>query len=70
MSHAMETQYSPELIYIQGSKYIVADALIRLDIQDTPNPVKTNMKSINEHYGLEDEDISHPIKYKIIMRYQ
>ena len=32
-------EYSPELIYIQGSKNIAADALRRLDIVDTPNPV-------------------------------
>ena len=28
------------------------------------------MKSINEHYGLEDEDISHPTNYKTIMQNQ
>ena len=60
-------EYSPELIYIQGSKNIAADALSRLDIVDTPNPVKNNIKSVNEHYGLEDEDISHPTNYKTIM---
>ena len=32
-------EYSPELIYIQGSKTIAADVLSRLDIADTPNPV-------------------------------
>ena len=63
-------EYSPELIYIQGSKNIAADALSRLDIVDTPNPVKNNFKSINEHYGLENEDISHPTNYKTIMRNQ
>ena len=31
--------YSPELIYIQGSKNITAFALSRLDIVDIPNPV-------------------------------
>ena len=53
-----------------GSKNIAADALSRLDIVDTPNPVKNNFKSINEHYGLENEDISHPTNYKTIMRNQ
>ena len=33
-------EYSPGLCYIQGSKNIVGDALSRLDIVDTPNPVK------------------------------
>ena len=59
--------YSPELIHIQGSKNIAADALNRLDIVDTPNPVKNSIKSIIEHYGLEDEDISHHTHYKTIM---
>ena len=63
-------EYSPELIYIQGSKNIAADALSRLDIVDTTNPVKNNIKSVNEHYGLEDEDISHPTNYITIMQYQ
>ena len=49
---------------------IAADALSRLDIVDTPNPVKNNIKAINEYYGLEDEDISHPTNYKEIMQYQ
>ena len=30
-------EYSPELIYIQGSQNIAADTLSRLDIIDTPN---------------------------------
>ena len=46
-------EYSPELIYIPGSKNIAADVLSRLDILDIPNPVINNFKSINEHYGLE-----------------
>ena len=33
-------EYNPKLIYIQGSKNIVADALSRLGVEDTPNPVK------------------------------
>ena len=50
-------KYNPELIYIKGSKNILPDALSRLDIVDTPHPVYDNIKSVNEHYGLEDEDI-------------
>ena len=49
---------------------IAADALSRLDIVDTPNPVKINIESVNEHYGLGDEDVSYPTNYKTIMRYQ
>ena len=52
----MPEEYSPELIYIQGSKNIAVGALSRLDKVDTPNPVQNNM-SVNEHYALEDEDI-------------
>ena len=48
------------LICIQGSKNIAADALSRLDMVCTPNPVKNNFKSVNEYYRLEDHDISHP----------
>ena len=58
------------MIHIQGSKNIAADALSRLDIVDTPNPVKNNIRSINEHYGLEDDDISHPTNYKTIVQNQ
>ena len=46
-------EYSPERIYIQGSKNIAADVLSRLDILDVPNPVKNNVKSINKYYSLE-----------------
>ena len=35
---------------------------------DTPNPSKNNIEFINEHYGLEDEDISHPSCYKTIIQ--
>ena len=60
-------EYCPELIYTQGSKNIAADVLSRLDLVDSPNPVKHNIKCVNEHYGLENEDISHPTNYKTIM---
>ena len=43
-------EYSLELIYIQGSKNATADALSRLDIVHTPNPVQNIFKSINGHY--------------------
>ena len=39
---------SSELIYIQGSKNIAADALNRLDKVDTSNNAKNNIKFINE----------------------
>ena len=43
-------EYSPKMIYIQGSKNTAVDALSRLDIADTPNPVQNNIKTVNEHY--------------------
>ena len=57
-------EYSPAMIYIKDSKTIVADALSRLDIVGTPNPVKNNISAVNERYGLEDEDSSHLINHK------
>ena len=63
-------EYNSDLIYSQGYKNIAPDAKSRLDIVDTPYPIKNNIKSINEHYGLEDENISHPTYYKPVMRYQ
>ena len=63
-------EYGHELIYIQGSKNVTPGALSRLDIVDTPNPIKNYIESINEYYGLEGEDISHPTDYQTIMQYQ
>ena len=36
-------EYSPELIYIQGSKNITVDVWSRLDIVDTPNLYRNNL---------------------------
>ena len=38
-------EYNPELIYIQDSKNIAADALSRLDIVETNNSIEANMLS-------------------------
>ena len=57
-------EYSSELIIIQDSKNIATDTLNRLDIVDTPNPVKNNIKFDSV------EDISHPTNYKTIMQNQ
>ena len=59
-------KYFLELINIQGSKHIAVDALSVLLMVDTPNPVKNNIKSVNEHHGLEVEEIKHPTNYKTI----
>ena len=75
-------EYHHELICIQGSKniatdtytkvfkIIAVDALSRLDIVDTPNPVQKNIKCVNNHYGLEDKEISPPSNYKVIIQNQ
>ena len=60
-------KYSSELIYTQGSKNIAAGSLSRLDIVDVLNPVKNYINSINEHYGSDDEDISHTANYETII---
>ena len=51
------------MICIQCSKNIATDALSRWDIVDTPNLDKNNIKSINERYWIENEDISHHTNY-------
>ena len=51
-------------------KKYAADALSRLEMEVTPNPVKINIKSINEYCGLEDEDICHHTYHKTIMQNQ
>ena len=60
-------EYNSELIYIRGSKNIAADALSRLDIVDTNNPIKPNMSSLAEHFSLEKEDGLQTLNYKTIM---
>ena len=63
-------EYSPELIYIQGSKNVAADALSRLELTETTKPITADAQSLAEHFALEEEDILHPTSYKTIMRYQ
>ena len=41
-------EYNPEIICIKGSKNVAADALSRLDIVDTNNPIKPNIPSLAE----------------------
>ena len=63
-------EHNPGLIYTQGSKNIAADALSRIEVVDTNNPIKPNMSSLAEHFSLEKENVLHPVNYKTIMRYQ
>ena len=43
-------EYNPVLVYIQVSENIAADALSRLDIVYTNNPIKPNISSFAEHF--------------------
>ena len=63
-------EYSPELIYIKGTKNVPADALSRLELVTDAEPVKADPQSLAEHFALEKEDLSHPTNYKSIMKSQ
>ena len=56
-------EYNLELIYMQGSKNIAADALSRLDIKD----IKPNISSLVEYFSLDKDDVRNPLHYKTIM---
>ena len=40
---------------------MAADALSRLDIVDSNNPIKPNISSLAEHFFLEKEDVPQPV---------
>ena len=58
--------FSPELIYIKGSKTIVADALSRLvriynvNNNNNNNYIEPTLESLSENFALNKEDILHP----------
>ena len=52
-------EYSPELVYIQGSKNVAANALSRLDLDTDTVPVKATEHSMAELFALKEEDILH-----------
>ena len=63
---------SPELIYIKGSKNVVADALSRLDKIDylynnNNNKVGPALESLSKHFALNNKDVLHPTSFKTIM---
>ena len=62
-------EFSPELIYIKGSIYIVTDALSRLDkiwnlnnTNSNNNIVEPTLESLIENFALNKEDVLHPSK--------
>ena len=73
-------EYSPELIYIKGSKNVVADALSRLDKIDILNKTRNSynnnnklepfLESLSENFALNKKDVLHPTSFKTIMRFQ
>ena len=67
-------EFSPDLVYLQGEKNIVADALSRLDIDPDDSPDKPNDLYLAENFAVDDDDdeppTSLPFTYKSIMREQ
>ena len=70
-------EFSPELIYIKGSKNIVEDALSRLDkinnlnnTNSNSNKVELTLESLSENFAWNDEDALHPTSFKTNMRFQ
>jgi hypothetical protein len=65
-------EYSPELLYIKGSRNIVADALSRLDLEPKFKSQQT-LNYFSEAFGLEDKDLpkeSFPLSYKYLSQCQ
>ena len=63
-------EYGPELIYIQGNKNIVADALSRLELEVDNEKISPDVQALAEHFALKKKDMpeeAHPTNYKTIM---
>ena len=61
-------EFGPELKYIKGEKNIVADALSRLDMDETVKTV-----NVAECFGYDDDDLpenSYPLRYRDIAKAQ
>jgi len=44
-------EFEPELIYIQGIKNFVADAISQLEIAEDMKPVKVKVHALAEHFA-------------------
>ena len=66
-------EFGPELVYIKGSKNIVADALSRLPLtEDSVQELKTfeEVTLYNAEITKQDEFENYPLKYKTILKHQ
>ena len=66
-------EFSPDLVYLEGEKNIIANALSRLKIQPNDSPDKPNDLFLEEYFAVDDDDkppSSLPFTYKRISREQ
>ena len=67
-------EYSPDIRYIPGPKNVVADAMSRLEIQDTPMSEAHFTEALrSEFYGLDEEDLpedAYPLSYSLLGKHQ
>jgi hypothetical protein len=66
-------EYSPELQYIKGTHNVVADALSRLDMNETPlEDTQESFLGLLECFGLKqpDETDFHPLNFKHLLKTQ
>ena len=67
-------EFRCELIYIQVSIHIVADALSCLDNKDSQNNTNSHsnnkvepiLESLSENFALNKEDVFHPTRFKLL----
>jgi hypothetical protein len=66
-------EYSPELQYIKGTHNVVAGALSRLEINETPiQDTRETFLGLMECFGLKqpDETDFHPLNFKHLLKTQ
>jgi hypothetical protein len=68
-------EYAPEFIYLKGEHNIVADALSRLELDDSPTTPEEmhDIHYLADHFALDDDDLpadAFPLQYKLIALHQ
>ena len=58
---------TPNSYVYKSFNIIAADALSRLDIVETDNPIKPNMLSLDVHFSLSKRYDLYPFNYKSII---